>query len=70
MKMDSNFVKIENGNDMNIEIETETKTRHSTSATEPEEVDKSRENATELRETSSYTTRPGRRLIKPSRYGE
>ena len=70
MKMDSNFVKIENDNDMDIEIETEPKTRCSTSATEPEEVDKSRENAIELRETSSYTTRSGGRLIKSSRYGE
>ena len=51
-------------------IETEPKTGHSTSATEAEEVEEPRENATELRETLSYTTRSGRRVIKPCRYGE
>ena len=39
-------------------------------ATEPVEVDEPQENATKLRETSSYRTRSGRRAIKPSRYGE
>ena len=69
--MDSNFVKTENDNDMDNDIENEPKTRHSTSATKPGEVDEPRENATELRETSSYTTQLGRRVIKPSsRYGE
>ena len=38
IKTDSNFVKIENGNDINNDIETEPKTRHSMSATEPGEV--------------------------------
>ena len=37
--MDSNF-KIENGSDMENNIETEPKTRHSTSASEPGEVNK------------------------------
>ena len=69
IKLDSNFVKIENDNDMNNDIETEPKTRHSMSATELEEVEEPREDLTELRETSSYTTRPGRR-VKPSRYAE
>ena len=41
-----------------------------TRLSEPGEVDKPQENATELRETSSYTTRSGRRVIKPSQYGE
>ena len=35
-------------------------------ATEPGEVEKPRGNTPELRETSSYTTRSERRLIKPS----
>ena len=35
---------------------TKPKTRHSTSAAEPGEVDEPRENATELRKTSSFTT--------------
>ena len=64
--MNSHFFKT----DMDNDIETEPKARHSTSATEPKEVDEPRENATELRETSSYATRSGRRVIKPSRYGE
>ena len=68
--MDSNFVKTENDNDMNNDIETKPKTRHSTSATEPGEVDKPQENATELRKILSYTTRSERRVIKPSQYGE
>ena len=46
--MDSNFIKIENENDMDNDIETESKTRPSTSATEPGEVDEPQENATEL----------------------
>ena len=62
--MDSNFVKTENDNDTNNNIETEPKTIHSTSATEPRVVDEPWENATELRETSSNTTRSGR--FKPS----
>ena len=66
--MDSNFIKIESGIEM--DNDTESKTRHSTSATEPREVDKPRENATNLRETSSYSTRSTRKVIKPSRYGE
>ena len=70
IKMDSNFVKIENDNDINNDVETESKARHSTSATKPGEKDEPRENATELRERSNYTTRSGRRVIKPSRYGE
>ena len=48
-------------------METEPKTKHGTSVSEPGEVDEPRENATELRKTSSYTTRSGRRVIKPSR---
>ena len=68
--MDSNFVKTENDNDMDNDIETEPKARHSTPVPEPEEVDEPRGNATELRETSRYTTRSGRRVIKPSRFGE
>ena len=47
-----------------------TKTRHSTSATITGELDEPREYAAKLGETSTYTTRPGRRLIKASRYGE
>ena len=47
-----------------------TKTRHSTSATTTGELDEPREYAAKLGETSTYTTRPGRRLIKASRYGE
>ena len=70
IKMDLNFVNTENSNDMDNGIKTKLKARHSTPATEPEEVNEPRENATELRETSSYTTPSGRRVIKPSRYGE
>ena len=69
IKMDPKFLKIENEN-MDNDIETEPKTKHDTSISEPGEVDEPRENATELRETSSYTTRSGRRVIRPSRYGE
>ena len=69
IKMDPKFLMIENENTDN-DMETELKTRHHTSVSEPREVDEPRENATELRETSSYTTRSGRRVIKPSRYGE
>ena len=54
--MDSNFVKVENDNDIYNNIETEPKTRHSTSATEPGEVEELQENVTELQETFSYTT--------------
>ena len=50
--------------------EAEPKARHSTSATDPEEVDKLWEDVTKLRETSSYTTRSGRRVIILSPYGE
>ena len=54
--MDPKFLKIENEN-MHNDIETEPKTRHSTSVSKPGVVDELRENATEFRETSSYTTR-------------
>ena len=57
IKMDSNFVKIENDDDMDNDIRTEPKTRHSTSATTPEELDEPRVYAVELRETLSYTDR-------------
>ena len=70
IKMDSDFFKTENDNDMDNDIEIEPKTRHSTSAIEPGEVGEPRENVTKLRETSSYTNQSGRRVIKPSRYGE
>ena len=70
-KDNSNFVKIENYNDMDNDMEIEPKTRHTMSASEPGKVNKPQENATELRETSScYTTRSGKRAIKPFRYGE
>ena len=59
IKIDSNFVKIENDNDIDNDIQTEPKTRHSTSASEPGEVDQPQNNATERRETSSYATRSG-----------
>ena len=68
--MDSNFVKIENDDDMDNDIWTEPKTRHSTSATTPEELDEPRVYAVELRETLSYTDRWGRKVIKTSRYSE
>ena len=68
--MDSNFVQTESENDMGNDMETEPKKRHITSATEPEEVGEPRENATELWETWSYATRWGKKVIKPSRYGE
>ena len=48
--MDLNFIKTENDNDMDNEKETEPKTKHRMSATEPGEVSKPQENATELRE--------------------
>ena len=67
--MDPRFLKIENEN-MDNDMETEPQARHDTSVSEPGEVVKPRENATELREASSYTARSGRRIIKPSRYGE
>ena len=69
IKMDPNFLKIENEN-MDNDMETEPQTRHDVSVSEPGEVVEPRENATELREASSYTTRSGRRVIKSSRYGE
>ena len=56
INMDSNFVKTENDNGLDSDIETETKAIHTGSATEPGEVDKPRENATERRETLNYTT--------------
>ena len=68
--MDSNFVKIENDDDMDNDIWTEPKTRHSASATTPEELDEPRVYAVELRETLSYTDRWGRKVIKTSRYSE
>ena len=69
IKMDPKFLKIEKEN-MDNDMETEPKTRHDASVSEPGEVVEPRENAAELREASSYTTRSGRRVIKPSRYGE
>ena len=45
---------------------SEPKTRHSTSETQPEEVGKPQDNATELPETSSYTTESERKVIKLS----
>ena len=51
IKIGSNFVKIVNYNDIDNDIETEPKTRHSALASEPEP-----------RETSSYTTPPGRSI--------
>ena len=70
IKIGSNFVKIVNHNDIDNDIETEPKTRHSTSASELGEVDETRDNATEPRETSSYTTPPGRiiSIIKQWKY--
>ena len=67
--MDPKFLKIENEN-MGNDMETKPKTRHDASVSEPGEVIEPRENATELREASSHTTRSGRRIIKPPRYGE
>ena len=55
IKMDPKFRKIENEN-MDNDMKTEQKTTHETSISEPGEVDEPRENATELRETLSYTT--------------
>ena len=55
--MDSNFVKIENDDDMDNDMRNKPKTRHSTSATTPEELDEPRLYAVELRETLSYTDR-------------
>ena len=46
--MGSNFVKIENDNDMGNHIETEPKTRHSMPATKPGEENEPQENVTEL----------------------
>ena len=69
IKMNPEFLKLENEN-MDNDMETEPKTRHDTSVSEAGDVEEPRENMTELRETSSYTTRSGRRVIKPSRYGE
>ena len=63
IKIGSNFLKIVNQNDMDNDIETKPKTRHSTSAIKPGEVDETRNNATELRETSSYTTPSGRSIL-------
>ena len=48
IKMCSNFVKTEYDNDMYSDIKTESKTRHSTSTSEPGEVDEPQENVTEL----------------------
>ena len=53
--MDSNFVRLKMTMIYTM-TGTKPKTRHSTSAAEPEEVDEPRENATELRKTSSFTT--------------
>ena len=49
------------------DIEIEPKTRHSTSVSEPGEVDEPREYATGVQEISRYTTQSERRVIKPSR---
>ena len=46
--MCSNFVKTEYDNDMYSDIKMESKTRHSTSTSEPGEVDEPQENVTEL----------------------
>ena len=54
------LIKTENDNDMDNDTETKPKTRDSTSATESGEVHEPRENATELRETSRFTTRSGK----------
>ena len=51
-------------------METEPKTRHDASVSEPGVVVEPRENTTELQEASSYTIRSGRRVTKPSQYGE
>ena len=47
---------------MDNDIETEPETRQSRPASEPREVDETQDNATELRETSSYTTPPERSI--------
>ena len=47
---------------MDNDIETEPETRQSRPASEPREVDETRDNATELRETSSQTTPPERSI--------
>ena len=36
----------------------------------PKKLTNLQENANELRQALSYTTRSGRKVIKPSRYGE
>lgn len=51
--MDSNFIKIESGNEM--DNDTEPKTRHSTSATEPREVDKPLERMRQIFEKHQVT---------------
>ena len=51
--MYSNFVKIENEDDMDNDTETKPKTGHITSATGPGEVKIPQENATELQELLS-----------------
>ena len=61
---------MENDNDMANDRETKPKTRHNTSANEPREVEEPWENATELRATLTFTTWSGRKIIKPSPYGE
>ena len=53
IKMYSNFVKIENEDDMDNDTETKPKTGHITSATGPGEVKIPQENATELQELLS-----------------
>ena len=57
-------------NDMDNDLETEPKTRQNLSAMEPVEVNEPRENATEPWETSSYTTRSGKRVINQLQYDE
>ena len=61
---------MENDNDMDNDIDTKPKTRHNTSVNEPGEVEEPWENETELRATLTFTTWSGRKVIKPSRYGE
>ena len=68
--MNPNFVKTENGNDIDNEIETEPKTRHSTLATQPEEVDEPQKIRLNFEKHQVTPTRSGRRVIKPSRFGE
>ena len=62
IKMNSNFVKNGNDNDVNNDVEIKPTTWHSTLASEPGKKDEPWENVTELQETSCYITRSGRRV--------